>query len=58
MANRLPELIVGPGALVLRRWRREDAEFLGKRFMESIEHLRLWMPWARTNRCRSRNVVR
>lgn len=45
MANCLPELIAGPGALVLRRWLREDAEILGEAVMESIEHLRPWMPW-------------
>jgi ribosomal-protein-serine acetyltransferase len=46
MADRLPELIEGPGALVLRRWLPEDAEILGEAVMESIAHLRPWMPWA------------
>jgi ribosomal-protein-serine acetyltransferase len=46
VADRLPELIHGPGALVLRRWVRVDAEILGEAVMESIEHLRPWMPWA------------
>ena len=45
VADPLPELIVGPGALVLRRWLREDAELLGEAVMESVEHLRPWMPW-------------
>lgn len=47
-----PELepIMLPGALegygvVLRRWCPEDAELLHRAVLESIEHLRPWMPW-------------
>jgi ribosomal-protein-serine acetyltransferase len=42
---RLPERIEGDG-LLLRRWRVEDAELLGRAVAESVEHLRPWMPWA------------
>lgn len=45
VAARLPELITGPGDFVLRRWRQDDAEMLGNAVMDSIEHLRPWMPW-------------
>jgi RimJ/RimL family protein N-acetyltransferase len=41
----LPELITGPGTLVLRRWVQEDVQVLGEAVRESIEHLRPWMPW-------------
>ena len=40
----LPELIED-GPLVLRRWRVEDAELQHRAVMESLEHLRPWMPW-------------
>lgn len=46
VAARLPELITGPGKFVLRRWRHDDAEMLEEAVMDSIEHLRPWMPWA------------
>jgi RimJ/RimL family protein N-acetyltransferase len=42
---RLPERIED-GGLLLRRWRLEDAELLGRAIAESVEHLRPWMPWA------------
>jgi ribosomal-protein-serine acetyltransferase len=38
----LPELVEGDGVL-LRRWRVEDAEALGRAVDESREHLRPWM---------------
>jgi ribosomal-protein-serine acetyltransferase len=41
---RLPERIEGDG-LVLRRWRVEDAELLHEAVVDSVEHLRPWMPW-------------
>ncbi|MGD0832807.1 MAG: GNAT family N-acetyltransferase [Candidatus Dormibacteria bacterium] len=34
------------GDIVLRRWRQEDAEALTAAIAESVEHLRVWMPWA------------
>lgn len=46
VSEHLPELIKGSREFVLRRWRREDAEVLGDAVMESLEHLRPWMPWA------------
>jgi hypothetical protein len=30
---------------VLRRWRAQDAEALGRAVAQSIEHLRPWMAW-------------
>jgi RimJ/RimL family protein N-acetyltransferase len=41
---RLPERIEG-GGLVLRRWRAADAELLHEAVVDSVEHLRPWMPW-------------
>src|SRR5215217_5953441 len=41
---RLPDRIEGDG-LVLRRWRAEDAELLHEAVVDSVEHLRPWMPW-------------
>jgi ribosomal-protein-serine acetyltransferase len=41
---RLPERIEGDG-LVLRRWRTGDAELLHDAVVDSVEHLRPWMPW-------------
>ncbi|MGH3264185.1 MAG: hypothetical protein ACRDNS_19565, partial [Trebonia sp.] len=46
VADRFAELITGPGKLVLRRWLKDDAAILEAAVMESIEHLRPWMPWA------------
>jgi ribosomal-protein-serine acetyltransferase len=43
--RRLPEQMVGPGSLTLRRWIQEDAEKLDRAVTESVEHLRPWMPW-------------
>jgi ribosomal-protein-serine acetyltransferase len=40
----LPELIED-GPLVLRRWRVADAELQHQAVLESLEHLRPWMPW-------------
>src|SRR5215210_321902 len=42
--SRLPELIDGDG-VVLRRWRVSDAPAQHRAVLESIEHLRPWMPW-------------
>jgi ribosomal-protein-serine acetyltransferase len=41
---RLPERIEGDGVL-LRRWRVEDAPAQHRAVLESLEHLRPWMPW-------------
>lgn len=41
----LPERIEGDG-VVLRRWRVADAELQHRAIIESLEHLRPWMPWA------------
>jgi ribosomal-protein-serine acetyltransferase len=35
----------GAGALIVRRWRVDDAAPLHDALTESIEHLRPWMPW-------------
>jgi ribosomal-protein-serine acetyltransferase len=35
----------GAGALIVRRWRVDDAALLHEALTESIEHLRPWMPW-------------
>ena len=45
MSGRLPEYIVGPDALTLRRWARDDAAQLGEAVADSVDHLRPWMPW-------------
>jgi RimJ/RimL family protein N-acetyltransferase len=45
VSDRLPELITGAGALVLRRWVENDVQILAKAVRESVEHLRPWMPW-------------
>ncbi|HEX5608607.1 MAG TPA: GNAT family N-acetyltransferase [Solirubrobacterales bacterium] len=42
--ERLPETIDADG-LLLRRWRVEDAEALGRAIEENLEHLRPWMGW-------------
>ncbi len=42
--NRLPET-VGRDDLVLRRWHVDDAELLERAVVESVDHLRPWMPW-------------
>jgi ribosomal-protein-serine acetyltransferase len=43
--DRLPDLITGPGALVLRRWVHDDIEIISEAVSESVEHLRPWMLW-------------
>jgi ribosomal-protein-serine acetyltransferase len=45
VSGRLPEYIVGPDGLTLRRWTRDDAVRLGEAVADSVEHLRPWMPW-------------
>jgi ribosomal-protein-serine acetyltransferase len=45
VSGRLPEYIVGPDALTLRRWARDDAAELGEAVAASVEHLRPWMSW-------------
>jgi ribosomal-protein-serine acetyltransferase len=45
MSDRLPELLTGPGPVVLRRWVQGDATAIGKAVTDSLEHLRPWMPW-------------
>jgi ribosomal-protein-serine acetyltransferase len=42
--SRLPEWIEGDGVL-LRRWRVADAELQHQAIVESLDHLRPWMPW-------------
>jgi len=32
--------------VVVRHWREEDADALSAAILESLEHLRPWMPWA------------
>ncbi len=44
---RLPERIEGDG-LLLRRWRVQDADLQHAAVLESLEHLRPWMPWIGT----------
>lgn len=44
VSDRLPDLITGPGALVLRRWVHDDIQIISEAVSESVEHLRLWMP--------------
>lgn len=36
---------VAPDALVVRPWRVEDAQAMHAAIIESVEHLRPWMPW-------------
>jgi ribosomal-protein-serine acetyltransferase len=45
VSGRLPEYIVGPDALTLRRWARDDAAELGEAVADSVEHLRPWISW-------------
>ena len=45
MTDLLPERLLGPDQLVLRRWVAEDVEIVGRAVRESLEHLRPWMPW-------------
>jgi ribosomal-protein-serine acetyltransferase len=45
--TRLPELIEGDG-VVLRRWRVADAPAQHRVLLESLEHLRPWMPFVAT----------
>jgi RimJ/RimL family protein N-acetyltransferase len=42
---RLPERLVDPDRLLLRRWVAADTEVLAVAVAESLEHLRPWMPW-------------
>jgi RimJ/RimL family protein N-acetyltransferase len=42
----LPSEVLIYGPVRLRRWRAADAETLWRVVMESLEHLRPWMPWA------------
>ncbi len=35
----------GPGGLVLRRWKMDDAAALGQTLAENAEHLGPWMGW-------------
>jgi ribosomal-protein-serine acetyltransferase len=37
------------GAVTLRRWRAADAELVLSLVRESLDHLRPWMPWARSD---------
>jgi ribosomal-protein-serine acetyltransferase len=45
VSDRLPELLPGPGGLVLRRWLERDAHVIGEAVAQSVDHLRPWMPW-------------
>jgi ribosomal-protein-serine acetyltransferase len=42
--RRLPDQLES-SRLLLRQWRREDAEALAGAIATSIDHLRPWMPW-------------
>jgi ribosomal-protein-serine acetyltransferase len=41
----LPERLIGPDGLLLRRWLPEDADALSAAIAESSEHLQPWMAW-------------
>src|SRR6266540_3255034 len=41
-----PSETVSYGPVCLRRWRADDADVAYRVVMESLEHLRPWMPWA------------
>jgi ribosomal-protein-serine acetyltransferase len=45
VTGRLPEQMVGPGSLTLRRWIEADAQKLDRAVAQSVTHLRPWMPW-------------
>jgi ribosomal-protein-serine acetyltransferase len=45
VSRRLPEYIVGPDGLTLRRLTRDDAVELGEAVADSVEHLRPWISW-------------
>jgi ribosomal-protein-serine acetyltransferase len=45
VSGRLPEHLIGPDGLILRRWTRDDAAELVEAVADSVEHLRPWMPW-------------
>jgi RimJ/RimL family protein N-acetyltransferase len=44
--ERLPERITGP-RLTLRRWHHDEARLLSAAIVDSIDHLRPWMPWVK-----------
>jgi RimJ/RimL family protein N-acetyltransferase len=41
----LPDLVGDSDAILLRRWTPADAETLDRLVLESLDHLRPWMPW-------------
>lgn len=41
-----PSARLAAGPLVLRRWAPEDADALSAAVLDSVHHLRPWMPWA------------
>ncbi|MBB2913007.1 RimJ/RimL family protein N-acetyltransferase [Streptosporangium becharense] len=41
-----PRPVIDLGEVVLRRWRPEDFETLFRLIEESLDHLRMWLPWA------------
>jgi ribosomal-protein-serine acetyltransferase len=45
VSSRLPECIVGPDGLTLRRLTRDDAAQFGEAVADSVEHLRPWISW-------------
>lgn len=45
---RLPERIVADNGIVIRHWDQTDAEAMGDLVSGSLEHLRPWTAWART----------
>ncbi|HEX6168037.1 MAG TPA: GNAT family N-acetyltransferase [Acidimicrobiales bacterium] len=45
MADHAPAHLVPADQLVVRRWRVEDVPRLHAAVIESIDHLRPWMPW-------------
>jgi ribosomal-protein-serine acetyltransferase len=41
-----PPEVIDAGPAILRRWRMADLEAAYEAVLESLEHLRPWMPWA------------
>jgi len=44
--TRIPDALVRTERLVLRCWEAADAPLLKDAIDTSLEHLRVWMPWA------------
>jgi ribosomal-protein-serine acetyltransferase len=41
-----PDGVITRGPVTLRRWREDDLDALYRAVIESLDHLRPWMPWA------------